>query len=452
MKSLVSGAIRFGESRAGRLSVFLCLLVCASNLAQTPAGTAALAAALVLAYCSPTNALAVLFGGCFLGYVWGVPVTAGYVVICALLPVLIKNLRSTLDSVPPAAAALSACVLLLCFATYPFQKSVDLVYLGFGLAAFWIAASYARRIGKEKILGAFALSFASTLFIPFLCNMVLLLRSPFFQPLHLKSLVTERITVGVIEPNVVAAYLAAALAVGLFSANLHSKSARYIVAHVFVMALTVVALTATGSRITLLIGLATIAVAYLAAAFLVISKRRSWFCAKSVRVVSLGLISCLAFAAAAAFATGKIKTGAIERLASTNSIEDTGRPKTLRDSIDRLDEVPYTGMHVDDYVLRTARHSPHSSVVSSAMFLGIWVAVLLFALILVPVCDALLSMRLSGAPEISVAILVLFLAMQAIPAPSERGLLALVGVWYATCKLQRGERCIPNAVYGGAPA
>jgi hypothetical protein len=431
--------IGWTRSRAARATLFASLLALASHWSTDPVGLVALVVALCLSAAEPRLGLVLLFAASFLPYVYGFPVTAGFVIIAALTPYVLFNLRIVAEA-PRILVGLVATLLCLIAATFPFHKSPDLQFLGFAVVGL-VEAYVLIRLAKsspEEAWSDISLGFLATFLIPFWANMALLLSSPFFVPKHLQSLATYRVTISVIEPNVVAAYLCAGLTALVFTANLKGKDWKRHLGRTVLVVGILSALVSSGSRATLVLSVLVVvcALAYASLKSLRTAPKAP-FCWPSIRLVSLATLLFAGALFGSAAATGKVKLEGIERLFATTNLEETGRPKSLRDARDRLDDIPYTGMDVNDYVLRTGRHSPHSSLVASAMFLGVWVSIPAMFLMLFPVFDACTGLRISTAIPITLALLMIFLGTLMIPATSDRGAFVLLGVWFAFAKFPR---------------
>ena len=198
MKPLVKQTLAWTSTPWARGVMVLLLLTLASNLSRTPAGLAALAAALLLGYANPRLGLMLLFGSAFLPYVWGLPVTAGFAVIIALLPLLLVGWREAMSHMPRQLAILLALLFALIIATYPFHKAVDLRLLMFGLiglseALYFTSRSKARSTDIVRDLG---LALMAILFVPLVTNSLLEWHSPFWLERHSFFFAYGRVTVG----------------------------------------------------------------------------------------------------------------------------------------------------------------------------------------------------------------------------------------------------------------
>ena len=440
MKPLLKHTLAWTSSPWGRGVMVLLLLTLASGLSRTPAGLAALAAALLLGYANPRLGLMLLFGSAFLPYVWGLPVTAGFVVIIALLPSLLVGWRETLSHMPRQLAMLLALLFALIIATYPFHKPIDLELLALGLIGLSQALLFASRSTARAthIVLDLGLALTAVLFLPLITNSILGWHSPFWLPSHLGDMLLGRVAVGVTELNMLGAYVAAVYAVYLFCARLRGRSRSFHLLYVLLGLVLLFSLNAIGSRAAMamagLVTLAALALAYTKARAGQDSQMHCW---RSVRfaAASTVLMIVLVFSVATA-AAGSGPKGII-RLLETAGMEETGRPKSFRDAADRLDSVPLAGFDLEEYVSNVAHHTPHSSLAAGLLFLGLFVSLALYALLLFPVYDTLLGSRLSEAPVFGVGLLTLLATTLAIPLTSDRGMLVLLGVWFAYSKLPR---------------
>ncbi len=446
MTDVLRAFLIYAKTSYARFLMLGLLVVLASKLSVTPVGLAVFAAAAMLAFTNGRMAIMFLFGSTFLPYVFGVPVTQAYAAVILLLPMVLLDLSRASKLVPRSFALLLLIVAALIAATYPFHKSIDVQVLGFSLCGALVACYLVRRdsIPVTEILGDLAWVVGATLFVPLLSNSIAVPLSPFWVDRHLGYFAIDRFSVAFVEPNTVSAYLAATFLLILISYR-HRSYLTLLTASAFSVLL-LYGVNLAGSRTAL--AFAAIAITAVSFVSLALQYRgRTEFSVSwpSVRMLCLSVLMLIvAGTLSYSVALGEPPAG-LSRLAGTSGFEETGRPKSFRDAAPLLDTVPIAGRNLQHYVLHEAAHTPHASPLAALLFLGLPVALGLFALVSVPIIDLLTGSKLSPTPHLAVAIGALFVIMLTLPITSDRGMLVLIGLWFGASRL-------PSYAFRGAQA
>lgn len=416
--------------------MYALVLALASSLASTPIGIALFGAAVCLSYANGRLALIFLFASGFLPFLWGAPALQGYLAVLALFPVVLFDFRRAVSLLPQAFVLLVLSIGCLIFITYPIHKAIDLQMLGFSMLAAVTSCYLVRKwqMDCRTVLRDVLASVSVALLIPLLTNSVAVIYSPFWQDRHIGYFAIGRFSVAFVEPNSVGAYLTAAFVIGLCLYRFRGF-AQLAMFSAFSVAL-LYGTNLTGSRTALVFAVVALTIAIIAS--IASSGRRtssgfvSW---PSVRVLSLSVISVALLAGIGYIVVTGALPGGVERLAGTAAIEDTGRPKSFRDAAPFFDSIPLAGQNLPEYVLHSAPHTPHFSPLAALLFLGLPIALLLYALIATPILDLITGSKIGAAPVLATMIASLFVIMLPLPVTSDRGTLVLVGVWFALSRL-----------------
>lgn len=419
------------------VALFLCLLVLVSRFATTFLGALALVLSLLLAYWRLELALVLLFSSAFLPYVWGLPFTAGYAVIACLAALAFWELRFHWYKLPFMAVSLCAMLLITIFITYPFSLSIDCLVLLAGLVGMLEAMIFAKGVPHHmRVEKGFFGALVIVVFLPLAVNSLLGPFSPFWLLRHRYLFEVDRYTVGVLDPNVLAAYASACWVVYLFCVRLQRgrlfRNFGIITLGVFL----IYVLDSTGSRSALVV--AGCALIFSGVVSLVASCSRLegyGICGRSMSfLATFFCFLVLAVVVVNIAMDGKVFPG-VTRLRETPGWEETGRPKSFREAAPYLDKFPLVGYDMQAYVRDVSSHTPHMNLAASVLFLGVPVALLLYVLLMFPVAN--LFFRLAFVPSLglSLAITVFLLTTLALPVTSERGLMTLLGAWFGYSRL-----------------
>lgn len=415
------------EGPSGLALAFILLASMATNFAETAIGLPLLLAAVVLAYVSERAALCLLMGSAFLPYVGGLPLTAGYVLILALAPSALKS-PSELRRLPRPFALLAGSAAPLAVALYPFTRAADTPFLAMGLIAAVEACLIARRLPDPpvRLLMICGIGLAATLVWPFAFNAALGFASPYWFETQTGLLLEGRVTVSVFEPNVVGAFLATGATVLILCAKFRGVPPLAQIAYIALILAVMGATVVNGSRIAVaFLGLAVLVV--LVASF---AAPGATLCRRSVCLTATVVLAVSAVALTTVSLINPVFAAGVARVVETPSFEATGRPKSIRDSLDTLASVPIAPIDRVEYAKETARYSPHFSLLAMAIFLGVPVTVFYFALLSLPIVSTFLAPRM-GDLYIGVALTCLFGLMLLIPQTVDRGVMVLTGLWYA---------------------
>ena len=329
--------------------------------------------------------------------------------------------------------ALVALTFMMCAVSYSFHRSLDVVFLCFGLLAMLQVYSLIKftRTSSSELFELFGIAFFTTLAIPLLSNVFLNIDSPFFYERHLWQLKNIRYTVGTLEPNIVAAWMACAFAIVVFSAKFKNKSWLYRIVYILIASLLLYGTNSVGSR-TAFVAVAIVIVLSLAFSFLFYHREKiKSICVKSVGIMTAGIIVAGFAWVAISLITFETLPISLERILKTSTIEETGRPYSLRLAENTLDKIPLAGVHSRDYILHSAPLSPHNSFAASLLYLGLLVCIPYFLLLSIPVCDLLTRFRLSTDWRWGFVIAFFIFITLTIPMTSNRTLFVVLGAWFA---------------------
>ncbi|MBL1151079.1 MAG: hypothetical protein AKCLJLPJ_02544 [Fimbriimonadales bacterium] len=442
---LIRGYQRLASSHGGRCLAALFLLTLASNYSEAPIGGLVFGLLVLMAWVSDRVALMALFSATFLPYAWPFTLTVGFPLVFFVAAPLLLDLKRVAE-LPRVLVV--GCFLLggLILAGFAFTKSPDLLLLASGVVAMLAAAVFVRRSNllPLTILYDFALVLVSVVVVPLIFNAFMLEGSPFRSERLLSQLFVGRVTVGVAEPNVIAAFLAVSSVIALLSARTHERQSLGVLLHGALAILFLYASSLVGSRIALVVAGAAILATGMAS--LGLAGTRGAIHWGSVRAAFLGIVFGFAGLATVTTAVTGAPPAAVSRLVSTTSFEDTGRPLSFRYALPLLDEVPLVGVNQEEYHLQVSPLSPHLSVVAAALYMGVLVTIATYVLLLIPALDIVIGRRLAPDPLLGIAVLLLLIATLAIPLTSDRSLLCVVGAWYGHSWLQRFREAAPPAV------
>jgi hypothetical protein len=419
------------------------LLALMSGLASSPIGAGLLLAALGLSTAHPRLAVMLAFASSFLPSVGGIPVAGAFVVSIWFAIRLALDAKGVISRLPSSLTIAAAATLGVAAATYPIHRSADVTLLAASVIVMIACADAVRRgaLCGRAVLSDVMLALGAVVVVPLLFNGTLVIYSPFWFDRHTGLFMIDRFTVGAAEANVVSAYMAAAFTAVLFSVRFESKQFAPLAKSCSLAIALAIGAMLGGSRISVgWCGGALVVAAVLSLANSRDTDRVAWL---SVRAATLTLIAIGAAGIAAhSLAFGRLPAG-IERLASTTGLEETGRPKSLREASERLDSVPVAGIDYRRYVLHEAAHTPHASPAAALLFLGLPLACLAFSLMALPGIDLLARGGVSPFLGLGVASASLFVILATLPVTSDRGLLALTGIWFglsrfASLKQARG--------------
>ncbi len=410
----------------------VCLWVLVSRYATEPIGALALGVSLGLGYWRRELALVLLFSSAFLPYVWGLPFTAGYAVIAGLAPLALGDLWAHWQRLPLVGMVFGVLLLVALLVTFPFSLSIDSLLLLAGVAGMLEAMIFAQSVPwSPRVERGFLWALVGVVFLPLVTNSLLAYYSPFWLPRHRYLFEIGRFTVGVLDPNVLAGYASSALGVFLFCARVH-RGRWFRNLGVFLLGLFLIyVLDSTGSRSALVVGGGML---LFAGVWSGIGARFGLedygICLRSIRfLTSLFLLVVLVVVVINVVTDGQVFSG-ITRLRETPGWEETGRPKSFRDALPYLDRVPLVGYDLREYVRDVSSHTPHMNLAAGVLFLGVPVAVLLYALLLFPVANLFLQLRFMPSLGLSLAIAVFLITTLALPVTSERGIMTLLGAWF----------------------
>lgn len=432
-------------SHGGRALAAVLLLGLASNYSEAPIGGLIFALLVLMAWVSDRVALMALFSSTFLPYAWPFSLTVGFPLVLFVAAPLLLDLKRVAEL---PRVLVMGCFLLsgLIVSGFAVTKSPDLLLLASGVVAMLAAAVFVRRsnLPPPTNIYDFALVIVSVVVVPLIFNAFLLGDSPFRSERLLSQLLVGRVTVGVAEPNVIAAFLAVSSVVALLSARMHGRKSLGVVLHGVLAILFLYASSLVGSRIALVVAGAAILATGMAS--ICLAGRRGEIHWGSVRAVFIGIVLGFAGLATVTTAVTGAPPAAVSRLLSTSSFEDTGRPLSFRYALPVLDEVPLVGVNQEEYHLQVSPLSPHLSLVAAALYLGVLVTIAAYFLLLIPALDAVIGRRLSPDPLLGLAVLLLLIATLAIPLTSDRSLMCLVGAWYGHSWMRSFREAAPPAV------
>ncbi len=415
----------------------ICLLYLSSIYASAPLGLFFLVLGVAISYANRKTALIMLFGGTMLSYVYAIPITAGFAILLLFLPLTLPLIFRSVYEMPFVFVVLVALTFMMCAVSYSFHRSLDVVFVCFGVLAMLQSYSLVKftRVSSSELFELFGIAFFTTLAIPLLSNVFLNIDSPFFHERHLWQLKNIRYTVGTLEPNIVAAWMACAFAIVVFSAKFKNKSLVYRIVYVFIASFLLYGTNSVGSRAAF-VAVAIVIVLSLAFSFLFHQREKiKSICVKSVGIMTAGVIVAGFAWVVVSLITFEILPISLERILQTTTLEETGRPYSLRLAESTLDKIPLTGIHSKDYILHSAPLSPHNSFAASLLYLGLLVCIPYFLLLSIPVCDLLTKFRLSTDWRWGFVITFFIFITLTIPMTSNRTLFVVLGAWFAYSNL-----------------
>lgn len=411
----------------------ICLLFLSTRYASSPFGLFFLLLSVAMSYVSRKTALIMLFGGTMLSYVYGVPMTAGFAILLLFLPLTLPYIFRILRDMPIVFVTLIILTFMMCAVSYSFHRSLDVVFLCFGLLAMLQTYSLIKftRTSSTELFVLFGIAFSTALAIPLLSNVFFNLDSPFFHERHLWQLKNIRYTIGTLEPNIVAAWMACAFAVVVFSAKFKNKNWTYRTVYILTASLLLYGTNSVGSR-TAFVAAAIVILLSLAFSFLFYQHERvNSICVKSVGIMTAGIIVAGFTWITVSLTILETLPISLERILQTTTLEETGRPYSLRLAEDTLDKIPLAGVYSRDYILHSSPLSPHNSFAASLLYLGLLVCIPYFLLLFIPVCDFLSKSRLSTDWRWGFVIAFFIFITLTIPMTSNRTLFVVLGAWFA---------------------